>query len=184
MRRPGARTSGARVAIRDEEVARYARHARLFGTELVYETFAAEELRCLAEEHHRLREMLPRPVELTWLPPCEVSRILDERETIFAEYRRRYDAMHLEMTERLLRLRAELDELDREHTVGKITVVDREDGSKTTSGTSRRRRMNGEAVEMAQALRREGLVTSEIAEKLGVLVQARSAVAGERGERG
>jgi transposase len=37
-----------------------------------------------------------------------------------------------------------------------------------TVGKSRRRRINGEAAAMAKALQRDGMLTSKIAEKLGV----------------
>jgi hypothetical protein len=44
-----------------------------------------------------------------------------------------------------------------------FVVVAGKDGRTFSIGTARRRRINGEAVEMARALQREGLVTSEIA---------------------
>jgi hypothetical protein len=161
--------------VTDRTLAAYIRHAERFGTECVVETFTDEQTRAFAGWHRELRRMLPPPVELTWLPPHERERVLDEREAVFADYRRRYEEEFPRVADRGHRLQAECDALDNKDATGAtrvpVTVVDddgREHKRAVTVGRSRRRRLNGEAAAMAQALQREGLITSEIAEKLGV----------------
>jgi hypothetical protein len=138
------------------EPADFARHAQYFGIECVLETFEDVLTRAFADEHRKLRATLPGPVDLTWLSESERERILDEREQVFAEYRRRYDELLRHVRDCHLQLRVELDEIERNRKGGRFTIG------------RNRRRVNGEAVEMARTLRRAGLVTGQIADKLGV----------------
>lgn len=147
---------------------RHIDHARRFGTGMVLETFMRHRSAAF-ERHRELCAALPRPVELTWLPERERVLVLEERGRLFADYGRSYASEVADCSRELAVLRAELDELDRGNgATGAAAGVDRATGRTFTVGKPRRRRLNCEAAVMARALRERGLVTSEIAAKLGV----------------
>lgn len=125
---------GAEVATVNLEA--YVCHARLFGAECVMETFKAELLRAR-----------PCPVDLLQLTAREQDHVFAGRE-----------ALRRDMSEATIRLRIELDQLERERKgrSGRFTVG------------KARRRINGETAAMARSLSHDGLVASEIAAKLGV----------------
>ena len=91
------------------------------------------------------RKFLPRPVDLTWIAATEREQILAEREQVFAE-----------VHHAARRLQIELDRIEANRKRGRFTV-----------GT-RRRRSGPERLQQVRVLVADGLVTTEIADRLGV----------------
>jgi hypothetical protein len=131
----------------------YIKPAEKYGVELVYETAKQEWVGGFDGWRRQRRDQLPRAVDLTWMAPADRDRLLEDRERAFREYRAEFDRQKQEVAERLFRLRVELDRIAFRTgpTVGQ-----------------RRRRSGDETTRAVQMLAGEGLITSEIALKLGI----------------
>jgi len=135
----------------------YIAHAGRYAVECVYEAAKGEWMAGLHARLSVLQDHLPAPVDITWMAPTDRDRLLDEHEQAFSIYRTtEFDNAKQEVVDRLFRLRVELDAIEAGRKGVRFTV-----------GT-RRRRSSTETAKAIFVLHDEGLITSEIAEKLGI----------------
>ena len=127
-------------------VAQFVTHAEKFGVEEVHET----AFEVWGKELRGLREQLPPPEDIAWMAPAARDRLLDDRERAFREYRAEFEDRRQEVADRLLRLRVALDAIQASRTL------------------YRRRRSRDETAMAVRLLADEGLIGTEIGEKLGI----------------
>jgi hypothetical protein len=125
----------------------YVRHAVRYGCELVVETARQE----LAREANSRRQVMPGPVDLTWLPERERERLLDERIAARSVFRAWLEG-EMQAVERL---------------PAEIALVRRKAG-KPSAAASRQRRSTPALREQVVGLHERGLLPTVIADTLNV----------------